>query len=101
MSENEASVAEQGQDVEKEPEFLYPITVEVVGPAAKRVTVQIPRDRIVAKLDEQYKELRQQAAIPGFRVGHAPRKLLERRFSEDVKGQVASTLVRESYEQAI
>jgi trigger factor len=105
MSENEVGVAEQeqGQEqgTEKEPEFLYPVTVEVVGPAAKRVTVEVPRERITEMLEKQYKELRQQAAIPGFRIGHAPRKLLERRFSEDVKGQVASTLVRESYEQAI
>ncbi len=103
MSENQAGVAEQGQDTEaeKEPEFVYPVKVEEIGPAARRVTVEIPRERIVAKLDEQYKELRQQAAVPGFRVGHAPRKLLERRFSEDVKDQVASTLVRESYAQAL
>jgi len=97
MSENEAGVAEQ----ETEQEYLYPITVEEVGPAAKRVTVEIPREKISEKLDAQYKELRSQAAIPGFRIGHAPRKLLERRFSQDVKDQVAGTLVRESYEQAI
>lgn len=101
MSENEAGVAEQGQELAQDPEFLYPITVEVVGPAAKRVMVEIPADRITSKLDEQYKELRQQAAIPGFRIGHAPRKLLERRFSDEVRSQVANTLVRESYEQAI
>ena len=101
MSENEAGVAEQGTDVEQEQEFPYPITVVDVGPAAKKVTVEIPHDRIVSKLDEQYKELRQQAAIPGFRIGHAPRKLIEKRFSESVKEQVASALIRESYEQAV
>jgi trigger factor len=100
MSDNETSVAEQGTEVE-EPAFLYPIKVEDVGPAAKKVTVEIPHDRIISKLDEQFKELRKQAAIPGFRVGHAPRKLLEKRFSQSVKDQVASDLVRESYQQAL
>ncbi|MDB5355062.1 MAG: Trigger factor [Phycisphaerales bacterium] len=98
MAENQAGVAEQGTE---EEEFQYAITVEDVGPAAKKVTVEIPHDRIAAKLDEQYKELRQQAAIPGFRVGHAPRKLIEKRFADDVKEQVAGTLVRESYQQAV
>ena len=63
--------------------------------------VEIPADRITAKLEEQFKELRQQAAIPGFRVGHAPQKLIETRFSADVKDQVRGALIRESYEQAV
>jgi trigger factor len=99
MADNEAGVAEQG--TEQEQEFQYAIKIEDIGPAAKKVTVEIPQDRIAAKLDEQYKELRQQAAIPGFRIGHAPRKLIEKRFADDVKEQVAGTLVRESYQQAV
>src|SRR5689334_1106309 len=60
-------VAEQEQ---QEEEFQYPITIEDVGPAAKKVTVEIPRERIDAKLQEQFKDLRRQAHVPGFRVGH-------------------------------
>ncbi|HZK83019.1 MAG TPA: trigger factor [Humisphaera sp.] len=101
MAENEAGVVDQGQAVEQEEGFLYPITVEDIGPAEKKIRVEIPRERITEALDEQYKELRQKAQIPGFRVGHVPRKLLEKKFSQDVKEQVASTLVRESYEQAL
>ena len=118
MAENEAGVAEQEQTLDQaiqaektaaeqtpadpaEAEYAYPITVEDIGPAAKKLIVEIPRDRITIKVDEQYKELRTHAAVPGFRVGHAPRKLLEKRFSADVKDQVAGTLVRESYQQAI
>lgn len=97
MSEQEATgVAEQ-----EEEKFQYPVTIEDVGPAAKKVTVEIPRDRIDSKLQEQFKELRQQAAIPGFRVGHAPQKLIEKRFSQDVKDQVRRALISESYEQAV
>jgi trigger factor len=101
MAENEAGVVEQDQAVEQEEGFLYPITIEDIGPAEKKIRVEIPRERITEALNEQYKELRQKAQIPGFRVGHVPRKLLEKKFSQDVKDQVASTLVRESYEQAL
>lgn len=99
MAENEAGVAEQETGEEQVAD--YSITVEDIGPAAKKVTVEVPRERIDAAINNQYKELRSQAAIPGFRIGHAPRKLLEKRFSQDVKDQVAATLVRESYEKAI
>lgn len=96
MAEQEATeVAEQ------EADFEYPVRIEDVGPAAKKVIVEIPRERIDLKLQEQFKELRQQAHIPGFRVGHAPQKLIEKRFSQDVKDQVRRTLLTESYEQAV
>jgi trigger factor len=87
---------------ENEPEaYDYAITIEDAGPATKKVSVEIPRDRIATKLAEQFKDLRKQAAIPGFRVGHAPQKLIEKRFAGDVKDQVKRTLISESYEQAI
>src|SRR5688500_1663023 len=81
--------------------FEYPIRVEDAGPATKKVHVDIPKERITAKLEEQFNELRQQAAIPGFRVGHAPKKLIEKRFSQDIKDQVRRQLISESYEQAV
>src|SRR5688572_6279861 len=90
-----------GATATEEQEFTYPIKVEDAGPATKRVSVEIPQDRIQTKLTEQFQELRQQAAIPGFRPGHAPQKLIEKRFASDVKEQVRRSLISESYEQAI
>src|SRR5437879_3982860 len=100
MAENEsdAAVAEEAQ---QEEEYQYQIRIEDAGPATKKVVVEIPKDRIQSKLDEQYKELRQNATIPGFRVGHAPAKLIEKRFGEDIKEQVRRTLISESYQQAV
>lgn len=98
MAENETGAAVEEQ---QEQAFEYPITVEDAGPGAKKVSVEIPRERIDAKLQEQFKELRQQAAIPGFRVGHAPQKLIEKRFATDVRDQVRRALISESYEQAV
>lgn len=97
MAENEAAVAEQQQD----EEFVYPIRVEEAGPGTKKVSVEIPKSRIDDELQKQFKELRQQAAIPGFRPGHAPQKLIEKRFSSDVKEQVRRSLISESYGQAV
>lgn len=85
----------------EEKPYAYPVRIEDAGPASKKVVVEIPQDRIAAKLDEQFNELRQQASLPGFRRGHAPRKLIERRFNSDVREEVRRALIRESYEQAI
>ena len=85
----------------EEEEYSYSITVEEAGPAAKKITVQIPQDRIAAKLEEQYGEMRTAAQVPGFRIGRAPRGLIEKKFGGEIKTQVAQELVRESYQQAL
>src|SRR5687767_13366413 len=98
MAENETgAVAEQEQD----EGFAYPIKVEDAGPGTKKVSVEIPQERIASKLAEQFKDLRKQAAIPGFRPGHAPQKLVEKMFASNVRDQVRGDLIRESYEQAL
>src|SRR5688500_5467362 len=106
MADNEGAVAadqqaDPQQQAEQEDEFQYDIKIEDAGPATKKVVVEIPKERIDEKLAEQFKELRQQAAIPGFRPGHAPQKLIEKRFSGDVKEQVRRALISESYQQAV
>jgi trigger factor len=95
MAQNEAGTAVQEQ------EFEYPIKVEDSGPATKRVTIEIPESRIKDELNKQFKDLRQHATIPGFRPGHVPAKLLEKKFSNDVKDQVRRNLISESYQQAM
>src|SRR5688572_20901651 len=108
MAENDDSAAtatEQTQEPQQpqqdEKPFDYPVKIEDAGPATKKVTVEIPGERIIEKLAQQFKELRQQAAIPGFRPGHAPQKLVEKRFSADVREEVRRNLLKESYEQAV
>lgn len=94
----DTAFAEQAQD---EKDFDYPVIIEDAGPGAKKVSIEIPRDRIQKAMEQQFKELRQQATIPGFRPGHAPQKLIEKRFQTDVKDQVRRQLVSESYQQAV
>jgi trigger factor len=99
-SQSDASavaVAEGGD----EAEFVYNVTVEDAGPAIKKVSVEIPEERIKSKLAKQLQDLRREANISGFRVGRAPAKLIERRFGNDIKEQVRRDLISESYGQAV
>jgi FKBP-type peptidyl-prolyl cis-trans isomerase (trigger factor) len=65
--ENESGTAVQ--DEKQQDDYQYPIKVEDAGPATKKVSVEIPKERIAEKLAEQFKELRQQARSPGFASG--------------------------------
>jgi trigger factor len=83
------------------PEFIYPVTVENAGASAKKVTVGIPGTRIASAIADQYKELKGQATVPGFRPGRVPARLIQKKFSKEVREQVTRNLLQESYQQAI
>ena len=77
------------------------LDVQVTSPSAceRHVTVTISRDDIDRYFDEAFGELMPTAAVPGFRIGRAPRKLVENRFRDEVAEQVKSALLLDSLEQ--
>ncbi|MEX2544557.1 MAG: trigger factor [Phycisphaeraceae bacterium] len=77
------------------------VAVEDVGPARKKLVIEIPESRIAGKIEESYGKLRDEAVLPGFRRGRAPRRLIERRFGESVRDDVKGQLLSEAYSQAI
>ena len=77
------------------------VSVEDAGTLKKKVTVTVSREQIDAKFDDMYGELSRSAQVPGFRIGHAPRRLLEKRFGKDVGDDVRNSLIGDSIGQAI
>lgn len=77
------------------------VAVEDVGPCKKKVTIEIPEESIKEVIDEQYRELRRDAVLPGFRKGRAPRRLLEKRFGKETGEQVKLKLLSEASGAAI
>ncbi len=101
-------MAEESQNAELDKESqqaddLPKNTVEVEDVAAlkKKVAVTVPRGRIDAKMNEMFGELRTTAQVPGFRVGRAPQRLVEKRFGKEVAQDVRNALVGESIGSAI
>jgi len=77
------------------------VTVEDAGPARKKITIEIPESRIQSKIEESYVRLRDDSVIPGFRRGRAPKRLIEKRFGESIRGDVKGQLLSEAYSQAL
>ena len=94
-----------GVAVEAEPgdEQVEPLQLEVqiAAPSAceRRVTVTISRPDIDRYYDDAFSELMPAAAVPGFRIGRAPRKIVEHRFRDEVTKQVKSSLLMDSLGQ--
>ncbi|MBL1217945.1 MAG: trigger factor [Planctomycetes bacterium] len=80
---------------------LGDVTIEDIGPALKKVSVEIPASAIDEKIQSSYTLLQANAALPGFRKGKAPRKLLERKFGSSLRDEAKSELLRDSYRKAV
>lgn len=81
--------------------LTFDVKIEDAGPACKSLTITIPEDQIKSKIENSYGDLEDEAVVPGFRKGRAPRRLLEKRFAGHVKDDVKNQLLSESYTQAI
>jgi trigger factor len=77
------------------------VKIEQVGPARKKLVMEVPPERIAAKMSESFASLQEEATLPGFRRGRAPMRLLEKRFGTEVRKEVRSQLIGESFSQAV
>jgi trigger factor len=97
-----ASEQEEGtQGIQESRTAKNTVAVEEIGPCKKKVSVEIPEETIKEMADEQYRELRRDAVLPGFRKGRAPRRLLEKRFGKETKDSVKLKLLAEASEAAM
>jgi trigger factor len=96
--ETGAAVAVEGEEGPDQP---LELDVQVTSPGAceRHVTVTISRADIDRYFDDAFGELMPTAAVPGFRAGRAPRKIVENRFRDEVSDQVKSALLLDSLEQ--
>lgn len=100
--ESGAEVSEGAGEQESEKRKLNQVVaVEDVGPCKKHVKVTVPREDIDAQYDEAFSEMVETATVPGFRPGHAPRRLIERRYRKEVADQVKASLLMASMEQLV
>jgi trigger factor len=85
----------------KPAEIKNKVTITDAGPCKKKVAIEVPEDAVHGALGEQYKELKKDAMVPGFRKGHAPIKLLEKRFGKDIIEQVKLKLLASASDAAL
>lgn len=75
--------------------------MEEVGPCRLLLKIQVAADKIKEQLDKRYQDLSDSIALPGFRKGMAPRKLLERKFGKDVVENLRQEVVAHSFEKVV
>ncbi len=113
MGDEELTLDEQNAVEAKEPELSEEeqamaklkeaVTVEreEIGSLREKLTITVPRQTLDDRRGEQFAELKRDAMIPGFRKGHAPLKLVEKRFASDVGDRLKTQMVSSGYLAAV
>jgi trigger factor len=86
---------------EQEEKAVLELSTDIttVSACERRVKVTVPRSEVERYYDNEFSELENEAYVPGFRVGKAPRKLIEKRFRKEVKDRVKQALVIDALSQ--
>ncbi len=67
----------------------------------KELVIEIPVDVIRREADSVAVRYARQARLPGFRPGHAPASLVRRHFRQDIRSEVAQSLLLRFFENAV
>lgn len=77
------------------------VSVKDVGPCKKEILVSVGADELAKTYDKCLKEIASSVTLPGFRRGHVPLKLLEKRFEKEIEQEVKNQMVSEAYTKAL
>jgi len=76
-------------------------TVEVVDAVHRKISIEIPWERISQQMERAFKDLAQKVELPGFRRGKAPLDLIRKRFGGEVTENTLSSLMEQTLEEVI
>jgi trigger factor len=72
-----------------------------LGACKKLLRISYPAEIIKKEIEGQYRDLRRNVHLKGFRKGKAPRRQLEKRYGKDVLEAVQNKLIGEAMEHAL
>lgn len=73
------------------------INVEALSKVKKKISFEIPAERVTAEIEKAYDQIRKQVAIKGFRKGKVPQAMLEKHYSDRMADDVLKNLVNDTY----
>src|SRR5437016_5688622 len=83
----------------EEKKFSPTSEVKEVGPCKLQLRIEVSAARVKEEIDHKYKDLNDSMALPGFRKGHAPRNVLERKFGKALLDDLKFEMMSGSFEE--
>lgn len=77
------------------------VSVENTGGLSRRMTVQVPADRIDGEVTSRLQSLSHTVRLDGFRPGKVPLKVVEQKFGKQVRLEVINQVISSSVQEAL
>lgn len=77
------------------------VSVESSEGLERRMTVELPAEKVNQAVEKRLKEIARTVRLDGFRPGKVPLSVVRKRFSNDAKQEVFGDLVQSSYFEAL
>ena len=77
------------------------VSVENTGGLERRLTVHIPEEEILGKVETKLRELCKQVKLAGFRPGRVPMSVVKQRYGKQVRQDIVGETIQSSLQQAI
>lgn len=77
------------------------VSVEATTGLERRMTVEVPAERIEQEIKTRLKSLASKARLDGFRPGKIPFSVVEQKFAGKVRSEVLGDMIRTSFQEAL
>lgn len=77
------------------------ISLEKPSTLERRLTVEVPEERIAGQVQSRLEELRKTVRIDGFRQGKAPLSVIRQRFGKRVRDEIVGEVLQHSFGEAV
>lgn len=77
------------------------VQVENTGEIGRKMTVSVPAAEFESAMQKRIGELSKSVRLSGFRPGKVPRKVIEKRFGDEIKGEILGGIIERSYVAAL
>lgn len=77
------------------------VHVEDISPVQKKITIEIPAERVDEEIDKAYSAIQKKAKLQGFRPGKAPMNLIKRTYADAMRDDVMRRLYQQTLYKAL
>ena len=77
------------------------IPLETISACIRRLTLEVPPEKVLPVIEDEYRRLAKNVRVPGFRKGKVPRQEIERRFKGEVEREALQHIIEKSYVEAV
>ena len=77
------------------------VQVEELSPIEKKLSIEVDAARVAEEFNRAYSALAKQVREPGFRQGKVPRRILERKYGQNIGSEVMQRVVQSAWLEAV